>query len=277
MAQLGFSFEVGSTRRKKPAGGRVPRVSTPATAVQMSLLQPAAEAITTPQVPVATIGGTAVLEAALRARLGPFVMVKLTNNTSTMISFRKKGRVLYIRAHAMFAHACDEVVDALAAFVTKDALSAVQSARLDGFIEAHRAALSRKRQAARIQPQGEVHNLAEIFDELNAHYFDNRISARITWSVAQAKMRRASIKMGSYADGEKLIRIHPALDQAFVPKYFVAFVVYHEMLHQIHRVGDGCGRRVVHPPAFRNDERRYEAYRRSVRWERQNLARLLRY
>ncbi len=227
--------------------------------------------------PLATVGHTATLEAALRARLGPFVIVKLTNNTSTMISFKKRGRVIYVRAHAMFAEAAEPVLDALAAFLSAESIPNAQTTLLDEFIESRREGLAKKKQAARIQPQGEAHNLVEIFDELNLQYFGGRIDARITYSVAQTKRRRRSIKMGSYADDEKLIRIHPALDQTFVPRYFVAFVVYHEMLHQVHGVKEGCSRRVVHPPAFRADERRFEHYRRAVRWEHKHLARLLRY
>ena len=38
--------------------------------------------------------------------------------------------------------------------------------------------------------------------------------------------------MGSYSVEDRLIRIHPTLDRPDVPRYYVAWIVYHEMLHQ---------------------------------------------
>jgi predicted metal-dependent hydrolase len=91
-------------------------------------------------------------------------------------------------------------------------------------------------------------------------------------------MRRRSIKLGSYHASERLIRIHPALDQPFVPEYFIAFVIFHEMLHE--RIGttrQGHGRRCVHPPEFRALEARFPSAAEALRWEKENLGKLLRY
>lgn len=218
------------------------------------------------------------VERALRALLGPRVMVKLTTNRSTMISFRRRGPALYVRVHGMFGGAQAEVLEALAAFISQDEIPAKQSAILDHFIEKHRDQLNKTRvHSLRLQPFGEIHDLRQIYDELNVAYFDNRVDARITWSHAARKRRRTSMNMGTYSDELRLIRIHPALDQAWVPRFFVAAVVHHEMLHQLHDVKSAGGRRCVHTAEFRADERKFEHYREAQSWERRHLSKLLRY
>ena len=225
-----------------------------------------------------SIQGQVRLEGSLRARLGPRIVVTQTSNRSTMISFRRKGQALYVRVHAMFADADEGVLDALAEFISKDEISAEHAAALDDFIEKHRPHLTEVRaRSVRLRPYGEVHDLSAIYDYLNETYFERKVDAQITWSNAQRKRRRTSINMGTYSDELRLIRIHPALDQAWVPRFFVEAVVFHEMLHQIHDVKDEGGRRCIHSAEFRRDERRFPRFADAQRWERKNLSRLLRY
>jgi hypothetical protein len=57
---------------------------------------------------------------------------------------------------------------------------------------------------------------------------------------------------------------------------FVAFVLYHEMLHHMMPVERGGGRRELHPLEFREREREFRAFDRAVAWEKRSLSRLLR-
>ena len=125
---------------------------------------------------------------------------------------------------------------------------------------------------------GEHHDLREIFDELNARYFDNRIDAAITWGPRSGRPRRRnSIKMGSYSVEDRLIRIHRSLDRAFVPRFFVAWIVFHEMLHQVHDIRVKNGRREFHSKEFLADEAMYEHFDQAKGWERRHLDALLTY
>jgi hypothetical protein len=226
-----------------------------------------------------TIRGQVRLEETLRRLLDRPVLISLTTNRSTMISFRKRGRAISIRAHAMFQEAPDAVLEAMAAFVSLKEMPKSQAKLLDDWIERHRDDLTEARaQSMRLQPTGEVHDLIALYQRLNEQYFDGRIEAQITWSRSARKLRRSTIRMGTYSHDLRLIRIHPALDQEFVPDFFVEFVVFHEMLHQVHhRTDSGCERRAVHTPEFRSDERRYRRYREARSWEQQHLPKLLRY
>ena len=82
--------------------------------------------------------------------------------------------------------------------------------------------------------------------------------------------------MGTYSHDERLIRIHPALDQPFVPVYFLEYLVFHEVLHHILPTPMVGGRALYHSPEFRERERSFRHYQRSLEWEKRNLGRLLR-
>ena len=81
--------------------------------------------------------------------------------------------------------------------------------------------------------------------------------------------------MGSYSVEDRLIRIHRSLDRAFVPRFFVEAVVFHEMLHQVHDIKLKNGRREFHSKAFLADEGRFERYLEARVWEREHLDELL--
>jgi len=81
----------------------------------------------------------------------------------------------------------------------------------------------------------------------------------------------------SIQEEDRVIRINPALDQPFVPPWFLRYVLYHEMLHSV--VPDETlsrNRRRVHTEEFNRREREFRHYRRARRWEEENLSRFLR-
>jgi len=222
-----------------------------------------------------------VLERRLRTRLRAKVSIEIHDNTHTMLTFQRHRARFRLRLHHMFLAAPDDVLQALADFVREG--DAEASVRLDKFIERNKAYIRRvspekMRQRLRLDPVGRHHDLGRIFDRLNERYFRSRISAAITYGPApRVKGPRKSIKMGSYSADSRVIRIHPALDQPVVPRYFVEWIVFHEMLHHIYRAKRGDnGRRCVHPPEFLDHERRFHDFKRAQAWEDENLDLLLR-
>jgi hypothetical protein len=223
-----------------------------------------------------------VLERRLRTRLRGRVSVEVHDNTHTMVTFRRVKGKWHLRLHHMFLASPEEVLVALAEFVRGG--DAASSAALDRYIERNRALirkipLATLRKRLRLDPVGRHHDLNRIFETLNARYFRrNRITATITYGPApRSRAPRKSIKMGSYSADSKVIRIHPALDQRKVPRYFVEWIVFHEMLHHIYRARRSeSGRRCVHTPEFLEHERRFHAFKRAQRWEDENLDFLLR-
>jgi hypothetical protein len=197
-----------------------------------------------------------------------------------MISVRRDadpGPRYSVRLHYMFAEASPSVTRALALYIGENDPHA--SRALGRFIDEHQDRI--RHRMPRIPPmvtRGEVHDLQEIYDDLNAAYFGNTIEATITWGPRCGKpRRRSSIKMGSYSVEERLIRVHRSLDRPFVPRFFVAWVVYHEMLHQVHGACIVNGRRRFHTRAFLEDEARYDFCPEARAWERDNIDALLTY
>jgi len=222
------------------------------------------------------------LERRIRAHLARGrVQVTLTDNRYTMISVRRiaKQRRYEVRLHHMFADADPVITRALAHYIADNDADA--SRILGDFIDAnagHVRGRSRRTPAQLIFTAGEHHDLREIFDELNARYFGDRIDAAITWGARSGRPRRRnSIKMGSYSVEDRLIRIHRSLDRAFVPRFFVAWIVFHEMLHQVHDIRVKNGRREFHSKAFLADEACFELYDQAKVWERSHLDALLTY
>jgi hypothetical protein len=203
----------------------------------------------------------------------------ITDNRFTMISVRRdRGPVYRVRLHHMFVSAPPPVTRALARYIAHNESQA--SRDLGRFIdenqEAIRRAPRRRAPALTLETQGEVYDLQGVFGELNHSYFENKIEARITWGARGGRRRRRmSIKMGSYSVEDRLIRIHPALDRRFVPRYFLEWIVYHEMLHQVHDIPVIGGRRQFHTPEFLAQESNFEHFERARDWERKNLDRLL--
>jgi predicted SprT family Zn-dependent metalloprotease len=130
-----------------------------------------------------------------------------------------------------------------------------------------------------LQPRGNVYDLAEIQRELSQRYFSGAVQLDITWgrhgSTRRKHRSRRTIRMGTYFIDEQLIRIHPALDQNFVPRYFVEWVVYHEMLHHVVPMPVVNGRRIYHSTEFRTRERQYADFERARAWEDAHLRKLI--
>lgn len=224
------------------------------------------------------------LEQRLAAYLpGGRLVITVTDNRYTMISVKRDRGLYRLRLHHMFLDAGPDIISALGRYVADNEREA--SVILGAFIDANQSKIRRPRRSRSaglvLQPVGQQHNLQELFDELNARYFGGTIDARITWGPrpkpGARRKRRNSIKMGSYSVEDRLIRIHPSLDRPFVPRYFVAWIVYHEMLHQKHDIPIVDGRRQFHTPAFLAEERLFEEYERAQQWERVHLNRLLVY
>jgi hypothetical protein len=238
------------------------------------------------------------LERRIRAHLSHGrVQVTLTDNRYTMISVRRLSaraerhgerhagpraaaeRRYEVRLHHMFADADPVITRALAHYIAENDADA--SRILGDFIDAnagHVRGRARRTPTQVIFTAGEHHDLREIFDELNARYFDNRIEAAITWGARSGRPRRRnSIKMGSYSVEDRLIRIHRSLDRDFVPRFFVAWIVFHEMLHQVHDIRVKNGRREFHSKEFLADEAGFELYEQAKLWERRHLDALLTY
>ena len=119
-------------------------------------------------------------------------------------------------------------------------------------------------------------NLEEIFDKLNTKYFKSEIKATIKWGKKVNKKNFTSFRFGSYDPKKKLIRIHPRLQQDFVPISVLELTVYHEMCHQWAPIRRERGMWIAHHPQFKEKEREYSFYNEARSWEKDNWKKLMR-
>jgi len=102
-----------------------------------------------------------------------------------------------------------------------------------------------------ITAKGRYYDLDEVFETLNARFFDGLMGRPVlTWSVHHARRM-----LGHYDAAHNTIMVSRVFDRPDTPRCAVEYLVYHEMLHLKHPVKVRGGRRCVHPKAFQEEER----------------------
>jgi len=106
-------------------------------------------------------------------------------------------------------------------------------------------------------PQGRLHNLEEIFERLNARFFDGLLGRpQLGWS------RRPSHSMlGHFDPSHNAIIISSIFDRrdqhGALRALALEYVMFHEMLHLRYPVDHSGSRRRVHTREFREAERKF--------------------
>jgi hypothetical protein len=222
------------------------------------------------------------LRDQLESHFNAPVDLTVTNNVSSMVSFKPANRTspIQLRLHRMFLWAPPHVVNAMGTWLTRNRCKR-SAAVIDQFISTHRHLVdSKPTKPIKTRTRGLHFDLMELFAEVNEQEFDRQVDAPITWGKRPPRGKRQySIRFGSYTPEDHIIRIHPYLDQDWVPRYFVRYVVFHEMLHAHMGIEEKpSGRRSVHPPEFKRLEKAYPDYEKAIGWHDHsgNLNRLLR-
>lgn len=216
----------------------------------------------------------------LRRKLTTPVQIEITDNTYTMISFSRRAGAYSVRLHHMFLKASDTIVSTIAGYIRDDDITA--SAKLDDYIHRHRDSIRHvpphiRQQRLPLKSLGRAHDLDSILHEVCAEFFDfDPSEVAISWStVPRVKLPRSTIKLGSYGADTQIVRIHPAMDQPKVPRFFVRWIIYHELLHHVFRRELKKRRGRIHTPEFMRRERLFPQRQMAMRWEQRNLDILL--
>lgn len=210
-------------------------------------------------------------------RMGRPVEVVFTENRVNLLSVSSIRPNVRLRIHRMFAFADDEVLDDLVQFVLGKKGSSGKM--LDAFIrrEGHlaRAASKSSGKKIRIRVKGKRFHLTTIFKKLNGEYFDGKLDCKITWGKMPPFKKRWSIRLGSFVEEDRLIRIHPLLDREEVPEEYIESVVHHEMIHAHVGISGPDSRRTRHGDEFRSMERKFIHHRFAKEWEKRHIRKLL--
>jgi hypothetical protein len=206
------------------------------------------------------------LRQRLEEELGKPVSLVVTDNVSAMLSFRKHQGLLRVRLHRLFLNAGPGVLSEVLSFLRTGRGPMPQFRK---FIRENRPLVRAKpHRKTSVRTAGRWYDLREFFDSVNRDYFSGSVSAAITWG---SRCPRASVRkrtLGSFSERSNTIRINPVLDRKNVPRYYIAFVVYHEMLHAALGVAVKGSRRSMHSREFRRREKLYNDYEKATAWER---------
>ena len=215
-----------------------------------------------------------VLARDLSQRLGFPVSLRMNCNQRTMLSCKRKTFGLEVRMHRMFLQADLRMRKALGDYLGRRCKRA--SRQLNAFIREQLPKFpSPPKPAKPLRTLGRHHDLQDIFTRLNREHFDNQIVASIGWSPAPKRKARSSVRLGVYEHERRQIRLHPGLDSLEVPLFYVEFVVFHEMLHQVFVPTEKTARRNLHSRAFREREKSFPAFEMATAWEKAKLKKVL--
>lgn len=216
----------------------------------------------------------------LSSRLGRDVRVRFGRARRQVIVAFPERAGLRVRMNRVFERAPQPVRLAVADWLQSGRKARGACRELDGWIASIVSALEPPR-PPRIVHHGRHHDLSEICAELLASEFGRldreRHPSGVTWGRRGSRSARRSLQLGSFDPETGLIRVHPVLDQAAVPRWFVRYVLFHELLHaeleQPCKVGE---RARHHGPEFRLRENAYAGTAPALAWQEEHLTELLR-
>ena len=109
--------------------------------------------------------------------------------------------------------------------------------------------------------EGRCFDLREIFERVNARHFRGRLRGyKVVWGRRRKERPKEYFIFGSIQEEDRVIRIHPLLDQPFVPRWFLEYVLYHEMLHSVvPDETDSAGRRRIHTDGILSPRKSFPA------------------
>ncbi len=199
------------------------------------------------------------------------------------MSLRYKGNSGALRVHRLFSNAPDEVLEAIVVqfftHVSRPSSRALR-ARIMDFVHHNRELTLATTALPRMRPpRGEVYDLEEVRDHVVRRFVPERRRARPGLRVGWSRRATPSL-MGKWVETPErqpnLIVINRLLDDRRVPRFYVDYIVYHEVLHDLFPIDRRDGRWVQHPPEFRRRERQFTHFAAARLWERERLAGLLR-
>ncbi|MBA3710759.1 MAG: hypothetical protein H0W83_18295, partial [Planctomycetes bacterium] len=126
-----------------------------------------------------------------------------------------------------------------------------------------------------LEPLGGPLDLKSHLDRIHGQYFSDLPRPDITWGRSRTRLPRRQVRFATYRPRPRpLVTVSPRLDQPWIARLFIDFVLYHELCHHAQANAPMRGER-VHGKRFRTWERRFPGFDQATRWERENLDRFL--
>ncbi len=201
---------------------------------------------------------------ALRPRAPvPPIVVRFRRFTSLNTTIRLREGKILVSLSDLLEGATEAVLHAIAhillAKLYKKPIDARYNVRYKRF--ASSAAITRQTELIRMArgskryfgPEGHYFHLDEVFDSLNARFFNGLLGRpELTWSEHHARR-----SLGHYDATHNTIVVSRVFDRPSSPRYALEYLLYHEMLHLKFPVRMRGLRRCVHSAEFKAEESRF--------------------
>ncbi len=210
---------------------------------------------------------------ALRPRAPmPVLEIRFRRFTGLNTTIRLREGRLYVSLSDLLEGSDENVLRAIAhillAKLYRKPIDAAQNTRYRRFTtsksvseQTERIRQSRGRKKL-VGAAGHVYHLEEVFQVLNARYFNGLMGQPVlTWSTQYARRL-----LGHYDAAHNTIVVSRVFDRPGTPRYAIEYLLYHEMLHLKYPVTARGGRRCVHSRDFQADERRFAELDAAKAW-----------
>lgn len=212
------------------------------------------------------------LQDELSRRTGLAVMLFLNSNRRRMVSARQRGPgAVEVRLQRAFLDSPDDVLSELAQLILGRHTDKLALRRfIDSAFRENPEQGRPRRQVGVDRQVSSHHDIERYARDLNDIYLGGRSTARVVWGRKGKRRSRRSIRFACYDPERNLVIMNRKLDSAAIPAYFVEYVLFHEMLHEVLGIGERPdGRRDVHGSLFKLMESTYPDYDKARRFERE--------
>jgi hypothetical protein len=201
----------------------------------------------------------------------PRFRVEFYPYSSLVLTIRRREEAVYVRFSDLLCRAPRPVLEGAAALLLSRVYRRKAPALLIAPYLAYarsnrtRSRISRMRRGrvrlAATSPRGRHFDLDNLFDRLNAAYFEGRLQhPNIGWSARSWRRQ-----FGCYDPGPNQIVLNRRMDRPGVARCAVEYVLFHEMLHVKHPTRrSGCSL-VSHSREFREEEKRFAEFEKARR------------
>ncbi len=211
---------------------------------------------------------TLTFQQELEGRIGKKIQLKINDNRSTMLSVKWEPDCTKASLHRMFLRAPQNVMQELVCYLKGKHKKLAPN--IKAYIEHNLQKLdySHELDLSSLDTKGKIYDLQKIYDDLNEEYFQGALELHITWFGTHRKRSGAQrLTFGLFHDSLRLIKINRMLDHRYFPPYFVAYVIYHEMLHYVcPTYVDEKGQKHIHSKEFKLREKKFPYYREAQKW-----------
>ena len=208
---------------------------------------------------------------ALRQRLG-VAEIRLNDNARTLLSLRGNRLTgLRISLHRdLLQH--HEALEDLRIWVGKQTITPRLRAAID-HVFARQRELQRATTAPVLDPLNGPLDLAETYRRIHDTWFAHLPLIPVTWARERSGRLR-HIRFAAYHRKDSRISVNPRVDQPWVARLWVDFLIFHEICHHAQACRPIPGE-TPHSARFKAWERRFPHWEQAVAWEKANVDRFL--